>query len=279
MAVTNRRDNSMVKIRRSMIGLMALAGALLAGCASTVVAPLAEVRQILAPSGKLRVGFYPGSPTSIIGNPASGQAKGVGFDLGGELARRLGVPFEPVVFPKNADVLAAVKSGQVDVTFTNATAARAKDMDFSPAFLEVEKGFLVPPGSPMSKHADVDRPGSRVGVSQGSSTERELAGEFKHAVMVRTPTLKNAIEMLAAGKLDAFATNKAILFEMSDGLPGSRVLDGRWGLEQFAVAIPKGRDQAADYVRQFVADIKSEGLVTRAVQRVGLRGTVKTDSR
>lgn len=269
----------MTRNRRSFISFIGIVGALLAGCASTVTAPSAQVRQILAPSGKLRVGFYPGSPTSIIGNPASGQAKGVGFDLGGEMARRLGVPFEPVVFPKNADVLAAVKSGRVDVAFTNATAARAKDMDFSPPFLEVEKGFLVPPGSPMSRHADVDRPGSRVGVSQGSSTERELAGGFKHAVMVGTPTLKSAIEMLAAGKLDAFATNKAILFEMSDDLPGSRVLDGRWGLEHFAVAIPKGREQAAAFVRQFAADMKSEGLVTQAVQRVGLRGTVKTDSR
>ena len=268
----------MTRSYRSFISFVAVIGALLAGCASTVTSPTAEVRQILAPSGKLRVGLYPGSPTSIIGDAASGKAKGVGFDLGGELARRLGVPFEPVVFPKNAEVLAAVKSGQVDVAFTNATAVRAKDMDFSPPFLDVEKGFLVPPGSAITGDTDVDRPGSRVGVSQGSSTERELAGQFKHAVMVRTPTLKTAVEMLAAGKLDAFATNKAILFAMSDELPGSRVLDGRWGLEHFAVAIPKGREQAAAYVRQFVADMRSEGRVTQAVQRVGLRGTVMPDA-
>lgn len=118
----------MARNYRSIISFVTIVGALLVGCASSVTAPSAQVRQVLAPSGKLRVGFYPGSPTSIIGDPASSQAKGVGFDLGGELARRLGVPFEPVVFPKNADVLAAVKSGQVDIVFTNATAARAKVM-------------------------------------------------------------------------------------------------------------------------------------------------------
>jgi polar amino acid transport system substrate-binding protein len=263
----------MLKNRRSFVSLVAIAGALLAGCSSIVHAPDAQLRQVLAPSGKLRVGFYPGSPTSIIGDPASGQAKGVGFDLGGEMARRLGVPFEPVVFAKNAEVLAAVKAGRVDVAFTNATAARAKEMDFSPPFLEVEKGYLVAAGSAMKGSDDVDRPGGRIGVSQGSSTERELAGRFKHAAMVRTPTLKSAVEMLGAGKLDAFATNKAILFELSDQLPGSRVLDGRWGMEHFAVATPKGREQAAAWIGQFVADMKSEGRVTRAVQRVGLRGT------
>lgn len=267
----------MVNNRRTVISFLAIVGALLTGCASTAGLPSPEVRQVLAPTGKLRVGVYQGSPTSIITGPTG--AKGVGFDLGRELARRLGVPFEPVVFPKNADVLAAVKSGQVDVSFTNATAERAKDMDFSPLVLAVEKGYLVPRGSSISTLADVDRPGIRIGVSQGSSTERELSHEFKHAVMVRTPTLKSAIEMLATGKLEVFATNKAILFEMSDDLPGARVLDGRWGLEQFAVALPKGREQAAPYIRQFVADLKSERLVTRAVERVGLRGTVLTDSR
>ena len=50
--------------------------------------------------------------------------------------------------------------------------------------------------------------------------------------------------MMTSGKLDAYATNKASLFEMAEKLPGSKVLDGRWGVEHFAVAIPKGRDQA-----------------------------------
>jgi polar amino acid transport system substrate-binding protein len=66
---------------------------------------------------------------------------------------------------------------------------------------------------------------------------------------------------------------------MSDALPGSRMLDGRWGLEHLAVAIPKGRDQGMAYVRKFAEDAKSEGLVDRAVERAGLRGTVNTQSR
>lgn len=267
----------MTRNYRFLISLIAIFGALLTGCASSVAVPSAQVQQVLAPSGKLRVGLYPGSPTSIIGDPASGQAKGVGFELGMEMAKQLGVPFEPVLFQKNADVLAAVKSGRVDMAFTNATAARAHDMDFSLPLLEIEKGFLVPPGSSMLKNADVDRPGSRVGVSQGSSTQRELAGEFKHAVMLPIPTLKHAIELMATGKLDAFATNKAILFKMSDELPGSRVLGGHWGLEHIALAIPKGQEPAAAFVRQFAADMKSLGLVTQSVQRVGLRGSVQAD--
>src|SRR5258708_16756712 len=49
--------------------------------------------------------------------------------------------------------------------------------------------------------------------------------EAKHLTLLRAPTLKDAAEMLSTGRLDAFATNKAILSELSDQLPGSRILE------------------------------------------------------
>ena len=104
-----------------------------------------------------------------------------------------------------------------------------------------------------------------------------MSRELKHAELIRVTTNQNGAELLAAGKIDAFATNKAILFEMSDALPGSRVLDGRWGLEHLAIAIPKGRDAGITYVRTFATDAIAEGLVARAAQRAGLRGSVRAE--
>lgn len=257
--------------------LIAIKLATLASCATVAPTPNPAAVEALAPTGKLRVGLYPGTPTSMVGDPAVGTAKGIGFDLGRELARRAGVPFEPIVYPKNADVLAAGRSGAVDMVFTNATPARMKDMDFSPTVLRVEQGYLVPAGSGIRALVEVDHVGIRVGVSEGSTSETTLSREFRNATVVRTPSLKAAVAMLATGKLDTFATNKATLFEMSDDLPGSRVLEGRWGLESFAIGIPKGREAAMPLVSRFVADAQAEGLVTRAVERAGLRGTVSAN--
>jgi polar amino acid transport system substrate-binding protein len=81
--------------------------------------------------------------------------------------------------------------------------------------------------------------------------------------------------MLKSGSVDAFGANKANLFEISDQLPGSQVLDGRFTTEQQAMAIPKGRDPGMAYARQFIEDAKSEGLVKTAVKRAGLRGAVE----
>ena len=96
--------------------------------------------------------------TSIL--PSSeAEPRGVGYELDNELARRLGVPYEPVVFSKNAEVLAAVRSSSVDVAFTNASASRAQEMDFGPAYLEIELGYLVPKASAIAALSEIDVPG------------------------------------------------------------------------------------------------------------------------
>jgi polar amino acid transport system substrate-binding protein len=264
-------------IRRFVVHVLVLSLAVLPGCASVLAPRSAPATQALAPTGKLRVGLYPGTPTSILGDPALGNAKGVGFDLGRGLAQWAGVPFEPVVFPKNAEVLAAAKAGSVDMVFTNATPARRNDLDFSPTVLQVELGYLVPAGSAIRTLDQIDRAGVRVGVSDGSTSEATLSREFRNASVVRASSLKAAVDMLASGKLEAFATNKATLFEMADELPGSHVLDGRWGLESFAIGIPKGREAALPLVSGFVGEAKANGAVARAVNRAGLRGTVVPD--
>ena len=258
-------------MRRTIIAFLVVAGAL-AWPGGPAAASDPETRLILAPTGVLRAGLYPGTPTSILPDAGSAEPRDVGFDLGKELARRLGVPYEPVVFARNAEVLAAVKSGEVDVAFTNATTARARDMDFGPPYLEIELGYLVPRGSALTTPAQIDAAGLRVGVTAGSSSDAALSRDFKHAEIVRAATFDVAIEMMSAGAINAYATNKATLFEMAEKLPGSKVLDGRWGTERHAIAIPKGREQAIGFIRQFTNEVKSEGVVGTAIARAGLRG-------
>jgi polar amino acid transport system substrate-binding protein len=229
-------------------------------------------RQALAPGGKLKVGVYLGSPTSMLRDAKSGEAKGLAHDLGKELASRLGVPVEIVEYPRVAAVVDALKVGQVDFTVTNASPARVEIVNFSPPILSLELGYLVPAGSKLTGAAELDRPGLRFGVTQGSSSQGKLASDFKHAVMVTAPSVPAAIAMLAKGEVDFYATNKAILSEMSDELPGSKILPGRWGLEHMAIGVPKGREAGMAYLNGFAQDVKASGLVQRLAKRAGLRG-------
>jgi polar amino acid transport system substrate-binding protein len=237
-------------------------------------APTPEVRQTLVPTGKLRVGLILGVPAQVMRDSASGEMRGVAFDLGKELARRMGVPFEPVLYPSIGAVLDAGKSGEWDVSFNGITPDRAKYLDYTEPYLEIEFGYLVPAGSSISTLAEVDRPGIRVAVPEKVGVDILLSRELKSAVVVRGLGLPGALELVRSRRADVFASNKSNLFQMSDQLPGSRVLAGHYATDPLAMAIPKGRDIGALYARKFIEDAKSEGLVKAAIERAGLRGAV-----
>lgn len=260
-----------------ILSLVVLAVGSVAGAAADHMSGLDEAAKILAPTGRLRVGLYRGSPTSILPGNIPAEAKGVGYDLGRELAQYLHVPFEPVVFARNADVLAAIKAGSVDVLFTNSTPDRARDMHFSDPFLRIEQSCLVPAGSAIQRLAEVDSKGIRVGVSAGSTSEKTLPGRLKNAQVVVVPTLDRVVEMMKSGELEAFATNKAILYELADRLPGAKVLEGAWGYENFAAGIPKGREKVLPVLNQFLSEARQSGRISQAVERAGLRGTVPAE--
>ena len=220
------------------------------------------------------MGVYPGSPTSLVRGIEGKDERGLTVELGRSLAQRLGVPADLVVFERVAQIVEALQAGQIDMTITNATPARAALVDFTPPLVGLELGYLVLPGSPVTALDRVDQPGVRVGVSQGSSSQAALSRALGQASVVAAPSLKEAALMLKDRRLDTFATNKGILFEMADGLPGARVLAGRWGLESLALAVPKGRAQAAAFLRQFVEAAPTQDLVRQAAARAGLRGLV-----
>jgi polar amino acid transport system substrate-binding protein len=252
----------------------AVVGLLIAGCAGIVSAPSHEERQALAPTGKLRVALYLGSPASIVRGATLDESKGVGFDMGKELARRIGVPFEPVVYPSPGAIMDGLKSGEWDLTFFGPSPGRESVLDFTAPFLVIEHGYLVLAGSPISNIDAVDRPGVRIGAPQGGSVNAFLARTIRNATVTPSPSVPAGEEMLKSGKVDVFAANKANLFQLSDKLPGSRVLDGRIGADEVAIALPKHRETGMAYVRKYIEDAKFEGLIKAAVQRAGLRGAV-----
>jgi polar amino acid transport system substrate-binding protein len=251
-----------------------LLACIMIGALGTPTAKAADVKDILAPTGSLRVGVYAGSPTSMVVDARNGQTHGVTYDLGREFAGRLNVPVTYVTFQRVADVISAIKDGQVDFTVTHATPARANDVSFSQTVLSVELGYLVPANSKIRQAEDIDRPGIRIGVTKGSTSERTLPAKFKNAKIVPAENVKLAVDLLNRGEFDVYATNKPTLFEMSDAMPGGRVLDGNWGLEHMAIAFPKGRDEGLETIRNFVQAAQSNGLLQRIQQQAGLRGAI-----
>jgi len=248
-------------------------------CAGMPTDVSSEPGTAVAPKGRLRVAFLL-APIYATKDGATGELKGVAIDLGQELARRIGVPFEAVSYPSIPEVIGAAKTDAWDIACMGINAERAAVMDFSTPYMEVEQGYLVRAGAPIAAEADVDKPEIRVGVVEKGGADILLSKTLKNAVLVRAATVPELYALLDAGKADAIAGTKTGLFVGAGSRPGSRILDGRILVEPIGMGVPKGRDgAAAAYVDKFVQEAKAQGLVKSAIERAGLRGVVVAASK
>jgi len=225
----------------------------------------------LVKAGRIRVALA-AAPVMATKDAVTGELRGVGVDLARELANRIGVEFVPVVFPRPGAIMAGLKTDAWDIAFLGIDPARAADADFSPAYLEVDLTFLVPATSAINRVPDADKPGVRIAVPRGDLVDILLSRQIKQATLVRAETVAGAFDLLRSGQADVCAEPRTNLLQDQARLPGSRVLADRFGVNQVAIAMPKGHAGRLAYLSEFIESAKSSGLVQRAVERAGLRG-------
>ena len=235
-------------------------------------APSPAVRAELAPTGKLRVGLNFGNFLLTKRPPPGGEPGGIAPDLGREIARRFGLAVEFVHYEQAGKLADGVTAGACDLAFLANEPVRAAEIDFSPAYLEIETSYLVPAGSPIRTIDDVDRPGVRIAVSDRSAYDLYLSRSLKHAQLVRVEGLDASYQLWVKDKLDALAGLKPRLVADAEKHPGSRILDGCFTAVQQSIGTPKGRNAVAQYLGDFVAEAKSSGLVAKVIAANGVRG-------
>jgi polar amino acid transport system substrate-binding protein len=231
-----------------------------------------DVKQELAPSGKLRVGLNYGNFLLVLKDSADGSPNGIAPDLGRELGKRLGVPVEFVKFPEAGLLADGVRDDKCDVGFLGAEPQRANEIAFTKAYLEIPVTFLVPPGSKIKSIAEVDQKGVRIAVSDRSAYDLYLSRNLKNATLVRAKGIEGSYQAFLQDKLEVLAGLKPRLTSDADKVPGSRVLDGQVTGVQQACGTTKKRIAGAKYLQEFIEDAKRSGLVAKTIDKHGVKG-------
>lgn len=227
----------------------------------------------LAPTGKLRAAINVGNPILAGTDPATGDARGVSIDLANELAKRLGVAIELVVFDTAGKSVDAVAKDHADVGFFAIDPQRGADIAFTAPYVLIEGCYLVREVSPIRDNDDVDRPGRTVVVGQGSAYDLHLTRELRHATIVRAPSSPAVVQTFVDSGSDVAAGVKQQIEADAHRLGGLRLLDGRFMVIRQAMGVPKRRgEDAALYLRRFVESMKADGFVERALARHGIQG-------
>ncbi|MBN8750203.1 Bacterial extracellular solute-binding proteins, family 3 [Xylophilus ampelinus] len=237
--------------------------------------PTSAIRSALAPTGVLRASINLGNPILARWDAARNLAAGVSVDLATELARRLQIELQPVVFDAAGQSVAAVTAEQADVGFFAIDPLRGEGLLFTAPYILIEGSYLVRADSRIESNEQVDTDGVRIMVGKGSAYDLYLSRELRNARIVRASTSPAVVDEFLAQEVEVAAGVRQQLAADAARLTGLRLLPGRFMVIQQAMGTPRSRGtEAASYLGEFVEDMKASGFVAEAMARHGIQGAL-----
>ncbi|MEN5035825.1 transporter substrate-binding domain-containing protein [Pseudomonas sp. TWI929] len=227
-----------------------------------------ELLAELAPNGILPVAINLGNPVLAQRGP-DGEPQGVSVALAKALAEELCVTLQMRTFDAAGKVFAALEEGAWNLAFLAIEPVREAQIAFSEPYVLIEGTYLVSRDAPFQQVEQLDRGGLRLAVGKGAAYDLYLSRTLEHAELVRADTSAGAVDLFIEQGLDAAAGVRQPLQKVADADPRYRVLDGAFTAIRQAMAVPRGREQAAAYVREFVERQLRSGFVRGALLATG----------
>jgi len=219
----------------------------------------------LVPTGTLRVVINLGNPVLSHGTPDN--PGGVTVGIAEELGRRLGVPLELTCVDAARLSAAALAAGEADLAFLAIEPAREKDAIFSPAYVVIEGVYVVPGDADIQGSDQVDRPGTTIGVKEGSAYDLYLTRTIQQAEIVRGT---DGTDVFVERGLDVAAGIRQPLTRFVGDGSRYRILEPAFMQIRQAVGIPRDRStRAADFVTAFVSDLVASGFIRTKLEQAG----------
>ncbi|WP_329622010.1 transporter substrate-binding domain-containing protein [Streptomyces sp. NBC_01255] len=226
-------------------------------------APSPRTAADLAPTGTLRASVNLGNPVLAQGTPDA--PSGITVDLAREFGARLGLPVELLCFDAARKSFGAMADGRADLCFLAVDPAREKEVAFTPPYVVIEGAYAVPRDSAISTVAEVDAPGVRIGVKQGSAYDLFLSRSLAHATVVRGD---EGVDVFRAEGLEAGAGIRQPMAAYAAAHPEVRLLEGRFMEIRQAVGTTVGRrPETVAFLRDTVEELKANGFVAASLRR------------
>ena len=193
-------------LRGSAVGAGAAAAAGLVGAGRAMAqAPAGSTWSQIRERGELRIGAAPSEPW-FAKDQRSGEWSGIGWAMGVAVAKELNV--KPVAVETSwGTAVAGLQANQFDVMFVmDATPQRALALDFpSQPFFYYAQGVLVRDGLAAKRWDDLNKPEVKIGVTLGTSPDRDVTIRLPKATIERFPSNDETTAAFQAGRVDAMS--------------------------------------------------------------------------
>lgn len=235
----------------------------------------ASAASLLAPNGTLRAAINLGNAVLARRDAVTGKPVGITVDIAQALAEHLGVPLELIVVTAAVQSVDAVDTKRSDVGFFAIDPIRGATIAFTEPYLDIEGWYAVREESPIQTNSEVDRPGNRVAVGNGSAYDLFLTRKLQHAEIVRGPNPQSVTSLFFDQGLEVLANVRQQIEHDKTTNPGLRLLPERFMVIRQAMGLNRDRgEEAAKALTLFLEDLKATDFLQRSMERHNIYGAV-----
>lgn len=128
----------------------------------------------------------------------------------------------------------------------------------------------MPQSSPLTSVSEVDSPGVRIGVKQGSAYDLYLTRTLQHSEVVRG---NEGTDIFRAQSLEVAAGIRQPMTAFAAANPDVRLIDERFMQIQQAVGTTKDRSaETVQFLHDLVEELKANGFVASSLERSNQAG-------
>lgn len=212
----------------------------------------------------MELSYPPFETIDTEGNP-KGISVELAYKLGDYLHRPVVIENIPFI-----GLIPSLKNGRLDLILSSlsVTPDRQKVIDYSIPYLETGLCLLVPIYSSVSTIAELDVPGRRVVVKQGTTGEVYAKNHLKQAKILILDTESSCVMEVVQGKADAFIYDQFSIFtQWQKNKKTTKALLDPFYKEYWAMGIKKGNGELVKEVNAFITQIRKNGDLKKLAEK------------
>ena len=170
-----------------------------------------------------------------------------------------------------ATIVTGIQTAKWDIAPAGLTETRSEVASPTKPFAKVDYTMLVKDRSTAKSWRDLDQPGKRISVSQGSNTDQALTKIVTHATIVRVRQEQALLEVLG-DKVDAQAVQRDYAMQAITKYPNLKTVSDVFGSSLIGWYVPKGADDLKAAVEEWLEGARKRGVVKQLLDKWKLEG-------
>ena len=226
----------------------------------------------LSSNGILRAAINMSNFLLVTNKTKNGTPIGVSPDMAQELADKLNLQLKLIPYTTPGEIADDAENDKWDICNIGAEPQRAKKINFSAAYAEIQATYIVQSNSKINNILDVDKIGNKICVASRTAYGLWLERNIHNAELIQVEGVDSSFDVFLNENLDALAGLRPALIDDVKKISGAKILEGQFMSVQQAIGTSIQNIHSSIYIAEFVEEMKKTGFVQKLIDKHNVSG-------